>query len=138
MNLICRPADIYILILWSTSNMDAWWSFNASCNIILLLTVSVQWKRLATSNDPPAARAYHSMTSIGSRYLLFGGFDGKTTFGDLWWLVPEGITIWMWINSFLFFQVTIDRFYLEMFFSSWKDNFVGVRVITLTSICFFL
>ncbi|XAR64954.1 hypothetical protein NMG60_11008860 [Bertholletia excelsa] len=29
------------------------------------------------------------MTCVGSCYLLFGGFDGKTTFGDLWWLVPE-------------------------------------------------
>jgi hypothetical protein len=26
---------------------------------------------------------------MGSRYLLFGGFDGKSTFDDLWWLVPE-------------------------------------------------
>ena len=47
---------------------------------------SAYW--LATS--PPAARAYHSMTSIGSRHLLIGGFDGKSTFGNLWWLVPEG------------------------------------------------
>lgn len=51
---------------------------------------SGQWKRLPTGNEPPPARAYHSMTCIGSRYLLFGGFDGKSTFGELWWLVPEG------------------------------------------------
>ncbi|CAK7325303.1 unnamed protein product [Dovyalis caffra] len=38
----------------------------------------------------PPVRAYHSMTCVGSRYLLFGGFDGKSTYGDLWWLVPEG------------------------------------------------
>lgn len=56
---------------------------------IVLDRLSVQWKRLPTSNDPPPARAYHSMTCIGSRYLLFGGFDGKLTFGDLWWLVPQ-------------------------------------------------
>ncbi|CAM8961950.1 unnamed protein product [Rhodiola kirilowii] len=56
---------------------------------ILLDRMSVQWKRLPISNEPPPARAYHSMTSIGSRYLLFGGFDGKSTFSDLWWLVPE-------------------------------------------------
>ncbi|RAL51167.1 hypothetical protein DM860_005523 [Cuscuta australis] len=56
---------------------------------IVLDRVSVQWRRLSTNNDPPDARAYHSMTSIGSRFLLFGGFDGKSTFGDLWWLVPE-------------------------------------------------
>ncbi|TMW96783.1 hypothetical protein EJD97_006787 [Solanum chilense] len=56
---------------------------------VVLDRVSVQWKRLATTNEPPVARAYHSMTSVGSRYLLFGGFDGKSTYGDLWWLVPE-------------------------------------------------
>lgn len=54
--------------------------------------VSVQWKRLPTRNESPPARAYHSLTLIGSRYLLFGGFDGKSTFGDFWWLVPEGIS----------------------------------------------
>ncbi|XP_021731470.1 rab9 effector protein with kelch motifs-like [Chenopodium quinoa] len=56
---------------------------------IILNRVSVQWKQLPTSNECPPARAYHSMTLIGSRYLLFGGFDGKSTFGDIWWLVPE-------------------------------------------------
>lgn len=57
---------------------------------IVLDRVSAQWRRLPTSGDPPPARAYHSMTCVGSRYLLFGGFDGKSTYGDLWWLVPEG------------------------------------------------
>lgn len=56
---------------------------------IVLDRISVQWKRLVTYNEPPPPRAYHSMTCIGERYLLFGGFDGKTTFGDIWWLVPE-------------------------------------------------
>uniref|UniRef100_M4CM33 Uncharacterized protein n=1 Tax=Brassica campestris TaxID=3711 RepID=M4CM33_BRACM len=52
--------------------------------------VTAQWKRLPISNDePPPPRAYHTMTSIGARHLLIGGFDGKSTFGDLWWLVPE-------------------------------------------------
>ncbi|URE28108.1 Kelch motif [Musa troglodytarum] len=79
------------LLLFGGHGTGGWLSrydiYHNDC--IILDRVSVQWKRLATSNDPPAARAYHSMTSIGSRYLLFGGFDGKTTFGDLWWLVPE-------------------------------------------------
>ncbi|XP_047975792.1 protein GLUTELIN PRECURSOR ACCUMULATION 3 isoform X1 [Salvia hispanica] len=56
---------------------------------VVLDRVSVQWKHLSTSSEPPAARAYHSMNCVGSRYLLFGGFDGKSTYGDLWWLVPE-------------------------------------------------
>lgn len=41
------------------------------------------------SNEPPPARAYHTMTRIGPRFLLIGGYDGKTTFGDMWWLVNE-------------------------------------------------
>lgn len=74
--------------LWSVAEV--------SCALISLRisfcipVVSVQWRRLPTTNDPPAARAYHTLTCIGSRYLLFGGFDGKSTYGDLWWLVPEG------------------------------------------------
>ncbi|KAG6573874.1 Protein GLUTELIN PRECURSOR ACCUMULATION 3, partial [Cucurbita argyrosperma subsp. sororia] len=56
---------------------------------IVLDRVTAQWKRLPTGNEAPSARAYHSMTCVGSRYLLFGGFDGKSTFGDLWWLVTE-------------------------------------------------
>ncbi|XP_078169971.1 protein GLUTELIN PRECURSOR ACCUMULATION 3-like isoform X2 [Carex rostrata] len=54
---------------------------------VVLDRVSVQWKRMNTNNEPPPPRAYHSMTCVGTRYLLFGGFDGKTTFGDFWWLV---------------------------------------------------
>ncbi|CAI9091303.1 OLC1v1026284C2 [Oldenlandia corymbosa var. corymbosa] len=56
---------------------------------VVLDRVTVQWRRLPTSNERPPARAYHSMSCIGSRYLLFGGFDGKSAYGDLWWLVPE-------------------------------------------------
>ncbi|XP_015941269.1 protein GLUTELIN PRECURSOR ACCUMULATION 3 isoform X1 [Arachis duranensis] len=56
---------------------------------IILDRVSAQWKRLPIGNEPPPARAYHSMTVIGSRYLLIGGFDGKSTYGDPWWLVPQ-------------------------------------------------
>ncbi|KAL4599640.1 hypothetical protein ACB092_11G140500 [Castanea dentata] len=52
--------------------------------------MSAQWKRLLTGNEPPAPWAYHSLTSIGSLHLLIGGFDGKSTYGNLWWLVPEG------------------------------------------------
>ncbi|WJX13978.1 G protein alpha subunit [Trifolium repens] len=56
---------------------------------VVLDRVSAQWKRLSIGNEPPPARAYHSMTAIGSRYLLIGGFDGKSTYGEPWWLVPQ-------------------------------------------------
>ncbi|XP_031492319.1 protein GLUTELIN PRECURSOR ACCUMULATION 3 isoform X3 [Nymphaea colorata] len=78
------------LLLFGGHGTGGWLSrydvYHNDC--IVLDRVSVQWKRMVTSNDPPA-RAYHSMTCIGSRYLLFGGYDGKSTYGDLWWLVPE-------------------------------------------------
>ncbi|KAK6933505.1 hypothetical protein RJ641_036399 [Dillenia turbinata] len=82
----------HYLLLFGGHGTGGWLSrydiYHNDC--IVLDRVSAQWKRLTTSNEPPSARAYHSMTCIGSRYLLFGGFDGKTTFGDIWWLVPEG------------------------------------------------
>ncbi|XP_011076909.1 host cell factor isoform X1 [Sesamum indicum] len=81
----------HYLLLFGGHGTGGWLSrydiYHNDC--VVLDRVSVQWKRLPTSNEPPAARAYHSMNSIGSRYLLFGGFDGKSTYGDLWWLVPE-------------------------------------------------
>ncbi|XP_026414073.1 host cell factor-like [Papaver somniferum] len=79
------------LLLFGGHGTGGWLSrydvYHNDC--IVLDRVSVQWKRLPTSNELPLARAYHTMTAIGSRYLLFGGFDGKSTFGELWWLVPE-------------------------------------------------
>lgn len=56
---------------------------------VILDRASVQWKRLALNSEPPPPRAYHSMTRIGTQFLLSGGYDGKSTFGDFWWLVSE-------------------------------------------------
>ncbi|CAN6697550.1 unnamed protein product [Malus baccata var. baccata] len=81
----------HYLLLFGGHGTGGWLSrydiYHNDC--IILDRVSAQWKRLPTGNEPPPARAYHSLTCMGSRYLLFGGFDGKSTFGDLWWLVPE-------------------------------------------------
>ncbi|XP_039118330.1 LOW QUALITY PROTEIN: protein GLUTELIN PRECURSOR ACCUMULATION 3-like [Dioscorea cayenensis subsp. rotundata] len=81
----------HYLLLFGGHGTGGWLSrydiYHNDC--VILDRVSVQWKRLLTTNEPLPVRAYHSMTCIGARYLLFGGFDGKTTFGDLWWLVPE-------------------------------------------------
>eukprot|EP00850_Spirogloea_muscicola_P010682 SM000063S20072 [mRNA] locus=s63:645048:649445:- [translate_table: standard] len=56
---------------------------------VVLDRATVQWKKLGLSSKPPEARAYHTLTRIGSRLLLFGGYNGKVASGDLWWLVPE-------------------------------------------------
>ncbi|CAI5499475.1 unnamed protein product, partial [Closterium sp. Naga37s-1] len=49
---------------------------------------TVHWKQLSTAGGPPPPRAYHTVTAVGSRFVCVGGFDGKTTFEDVWWLVP--------------------------------------------------
>uniref|UniRef100_A0A1D1YMC3 RING finger protein B n=1 Tax=Anthurium amnicola TaxID=1678845 RepID=A0A1D1YMC3_9ARAE len=81
----------HYLLLFGGHGTGGWLSrydvYYNECTV--LDRVSVQWKRLPTSIDAPPPRAYHSLNYVGSRYLLFGGFDGKSTFGDLWWLVPE-------------------------------------------------
>nr|KAJ0214864.1 hypothetical protein LSAT_V11C300152480 [Lactuca sativa] len=81
----------HYLLMFGGHGTGGWFSRNDVYynDCVVLDRVSVQWKRLATNTEAPAVCAYHSMTCIGSRYLLFGGFDGKLTFGDLWWLVPE-------------------------------------------------
>jgi hypothetical protein len=60
----------------------------------LLNAESVQWKRLVLNSESPPPRAYHSMTRVGNQFLLIGGYDGKSTFGDFWWLVSEGNIEW--------------------------------------------
>eukprot|EP00897_Mesotaenium_endlicherianum_P004828 jgi/Mesen1/4373/ME000221S03493 len=59
---------------------------------VTLDRTSVQWGKMAlpsAGGETPAARAYHSMTRVGKRLLLLGGYDGKATFDDTWWLVPD-------------------------------------------------
>ncbi|XP_004301935.1 PREDICTED: uncharacterized protein LOC101303339 [Fragaria vesca subsp. vesca] len=90
-------ADIVIwLLLFGGHGTGGWLSrydiYYNDC--IILDRVSAQLKRLPTGNESPPSRVYHSLTCIGSRHLLFGGFDGKSTFGDLWRLVP-GVTAGM-------------------------------------------
>ncbi|KAE8706769.1 Galactose oxidase/kelch repeat superfamily protein isoform 2 [Hibiscus syriacus] len=82
----------HYLLLFGGHGTGGWLSrYYIYCNdCIVLDRLSAQWKRLAIGNEPPAARAYHSLTKIGPLYLLFGGFDGKLTYGDIWWPVPEG------------------------------------------------
>ena len=57
----------------------------------LLDRASVQWRKLGGATQPPPPRAYHTLTRVNDRKLvLVGGFDGKSTFGDLWWLLTDG------------------------------------------------
>ncbi|MCO5596914.1 hypothetical protein L7F22_050985 [Adiantum nelumboides] len=61
--------------------------YHSDC--VILDRASVQWKRLSVTSDSPRPRAYHTITRVGNQFLLIGGYDGKSTFGDFWWLVSE-------------------------------------------------
>ena len=41
------------------------------------------WHRLQPSGQPPAARACHSLSRVGRKIYLLGGYDGSRCFGDL-------------------------------------------------------
>lgn len=54
-----------------------------------------RWRRLAPAAAvappaggavSPAPRAFHTMTRVGDRLLLFGGFTGAEALNDTWWL----------------------------------------------------
>lgn len=111
---------------------------------LLLHIVSAQWKRLPIGNEPPPARAYHSMTVIGSRYLLIGGFDGKSTYGDPWWLVPQGIQCLSRCTNLFVFIVKFS-FWIPVFSlincaneGNWLTFFYLAMTSTQTRLIFFL
>jgi len=119
---------LFILFkLWQSSAQNqclvAYTKFNyLVCSVA---TVSAQWKRLSIGSEPPPARAYHSMSVVGPRYLLIGGFDGKTTYGDPWWLVPQGIHCSIVVYKSIAFVVKYSFFNCRYF--HWKA--VQIRVI---------
>lgn len=96
------------------------------------ILVTAQWKRLPISNEPPPPRAYHSMTCIGARHLLVGGFDGKSTFGDIWWLVPEGILFLFLLIFYLQKLVNLLSFCLHASSVLSLDRFYMLKVFSLS------
>jgi hypothetical protein len=59
-----------------------------------------RWRRLAPAPAvappaggavSPAPRAFHTMTRVGDRVLLFGGFTGAEALNDTWWLHLVGL-----------------------------------------------
>mmetsp|Transcript_5925 Transcript_5925/g.21224 ORF Transcript_5925/g.21224 Transcript_5925/m.21224 type:complete len:537 (-) Transcript_5925:45-1655(-) len=48
---------------------------------------SVRWVRSRGEGEEPSERAFHSLTMVAKgTLLLFGGYNGKSTYGDLWYL----------------------------------------------------
>lgn len=48
---------------------------------------SVKWMKTDVISDEPPERSFHSMLHIkGNTLLMFGGYNGKSTFGDIWFL----------------------------------------------------
>lgn len=50
---------------------------------------TLRWSHAACKQSgtaSPAARAYHASASVGGRVLICGGYDGKASLDDCWWL----------------------------------------------------
>eukprot|EP00392_Amoebophrya_sp_AT5.2_P017105 g17421.t1 len=54
----------------------------------------LKWKQANTSGNPPAARACHTLTRLGWKLYMFGGYDGAKCFNDMDILDLETLT-WM-------------------------------------------
>ncbi|QDZ17607.1 galactose oxidase [Chloropicon primus] len=48
---------------------------------------SVRWVKVPSMGEEPSERAHHSLTLVDkNKLLLFGGYNGKSTYGDMWFL----------------------------------------------------
>lgn len=56
---------------------------------------SVRWVKVPALGEEPSERAFHSLTLMGrNKLLLFGGYNGKSTYGDMWYLhVSDDVTL---------------------------------------------
>lgn len=43
----------------------------------------LRWQKANTSGTPPAARACHTLTRLGWKLYMFGGYDGQKCFNDM-------------------------------------------------------
>lgn len=43
----------------------------------------LKWQKANTSGTPPAARACHTLTRLGWKLYMFGGYDGTKCFNDI-------------------------------------------------------
>ena len=57
--------------------------------------LKITWKKLHTQAQPPSARACHTISRIGRKLVLFGGYDGGRCFNDTVLLDLDTLT---WIH----------------------------------------
>ena len=56
-------------------------------NVSVIDRESVRWVKANGISEEPSERAFHSLTLVGSdKLLMFGGYNGKSTYGDMWFL----------------------------------------------------
>ena len=83
-------------------------------DVIVLERESVKWTRPNVSGTSgPTARAYHTMTTVGSQILIFGGYNGKVTFGDAWWLLPDGM------RPYFHCRIVVVKILTEVYVCRW-------------------
>lgn len=58
-------------------------------DVWLLALPTLRWSRAtckAGADATPTPRAYHASAAVGGRVLVVGGYDGKQSLADCWWL----------------------------------------------------
>ena len=79
--------------------------------------VSREWTRIVVHGPGPGGRHFHTMTLVGSKLFVFGGWSAKRRLNDIWALD--------W-NSCTFSPHFPDGVMLTRFFNSEIISFLGV------------
>ena len=77
------------IIIYGGRGDEGWLSKKTIYNkdVSVIDRESVRWVKASGLTEEPSERAFHSLTLVGSnRLLLFGGYNGKSTYGDMWFL----------------------------------------------------
>jgi hypothetical protein len=68
---------------------------------ILTITVTMNWETRKIYGTLPPARGYHTVVLYDSRLILFGGYDGKVAFDDVYMLELSACAYLPQITNFI-------------------------------------
>ena len=58
--------------------------------------VSREWTRIVVEGPGPGCRRYHTMTVVGSKLFVFGGWGAKRRLNDIWALDLNSCTLYVY------------------------------------------
>ena len=79
--LICIHNNIRYVLDTSLANNPA--NFGPDGGVGHNAYEKLKWQKANTSGTPPAARACHTLTRLGWKLYMFGGYDGQKCFNDM-------------------------------------------------------